>query len=208
MSTVSLPLWLLVLLLLLAVVGVLEHLLLPSARWILRRRVSRVLEDLHTTRKIRIPPFKLTKRAVLIDRLLFDPAVQEAAAGRSRESGVPLEVVIRQVSSYAHEIVPGFNAYAYFRVGYSLARNLARSLYRVRLGYSDEEGLGAIGDNATVVFLINHRSNMDYILVAYLAAEKAALSYAVGEWARVWPLQTLVRAMGAYFVRRNSGDPL
>jgi glycerol-3-phosphate O-acyltransferase len=49
---------------------------------------------------------------------------------------------------------------------------------------------------------------MDYILVAYLAAEKAALSYAVGEWARIWPLQTLVRAMGAYFVRRNSRDAL
>jgi glycerol-3-phosphate O-acyltransferase len=44
--------------------------------------------------------------------------------------------------------------------------------------------------------------------VSYLAAEKAALSYAVGEWARIWPLQTLIRAMGAYFVRRNSGDPL
>src|SRR5262249_46930375 len=65
-----------------------------------------------------------------------------------------------------------------------------------------------IPQKTTVVFLINHRSNMDYILVGYLAAEKAALSYAVGEWARVWPLQTLIRAMGAYFVRRNSGDPL
>ena len=49
---------------------------------------------------------------------------------------------------------------------------------------------------------------MDYILVSYLAAEKSALSYAVGEWARIWPLQTLIRAMGAYFVRRNSRDPL
>jgi glycerol-3-phosphate O-acyltransferase len=207
-STIALPVWLLALIVVLALWAASERLLLPSARWILRRRVNRVLEDLHTTLKIRIPPFKLTKRAVLIDRLMFDPAVQEAAAARCRESGVPLDVVMREVSSYAHEIVPAFNAYAYFRVGYALARNLARSLYRVRLGYSDEEGLGAIGDDATVVFLINHRSNMDYILVSYLAAEKAALSYAVGEWARVWPLQTLVRAMGAYFVRRNSGDPL
>jgi glycerol-3-phosphate O-acyltransferase len=207
-STVTLPVWLLVLIAMLALWAASERLLLPSARWIVRRRVNRVLEELHTTLKIRIPPFKLTKRAVLIDRLMFDAAVQDAAAARSRESGVPLEVVMREVSSYAHEIVPAFNAYAYFRVGYALARNLARSLYRVRLGYSDEEGIGAIGGDATVVFLINHRSNMDYILVAYLAAEKAALSYAVGEWARVWPLQTLVRAMGAYFVRRNSGDPL
>ena len=104
--------------------------------------------------------------------------------------------------------MPAFNAYVYFRIGYWLARNVARSLYRVRLGYEDEEGLAAIPPRATVVFLINHRSNMDYVLVSYLAAEKAALSYAVGEWARIWPLQTLIRSMGAYFVRRNSKDPL
>ncbi len=56
---------------------------------------------------------------------------------------------------------------------------------------------------------MNHRSNMDYVLVAYLAAStRTALSYAVGEWARVWPLQTLIRSMGAYFVRRRSRDPL
>ncbi len=55
---------------------------------------------------------------------------------------------------------------------------------------------------------MNHRSNMDYVLAAYLAADQAALSYAVGEWARIWPLSALVRAMGAYFVRRNSKDEL
>jgi glycerol-3-phosphate O-acyltransferase len=49
---------------------------------------------------------------------------------------------------------------------------------------------------------------MDYVLVAFLAAEKTTLSYAVGEWAKIWPLQTLIRAMGAFFVRRNSSDPL
>jgi glycerol-3-phosphate O-acyltransferase len=59
-----------------------------------------------------------------------------------------------------------------------------------------------------VVFVMNHRSNMDYILAGYLAAEQAALSYAVGEWARLWPLSALIRSMGAYFVRRNSKDEL
>jgi glycerol-3-phosphate O-acyltransferase len=55
---------------------------------------------------------------------------------------------------------------------------------------------------------MNHRSNMDYILAGFIAAEQAALSYAVGEWARIWPLSALIRAMGAYFVRRNSRDEL
>ena len=26
----------------------------------------------------------------------------------------------------------------------------------------------------------------------------------MGEWARVWPLSTLIRSMGAYFIRRKS----
>jgi glycerol-3-phosphate O-acyltransferase len=81
-------------------------------------------------------------------------------------------------------------------------------LYRVRIGFTDDAGLAAVPENATVVFVMNHRSNMDYIIASYLAAEKAALSYAVGEWARLWGLQQLIRSMGAYFVRRNSRDDL
>ena len=104
--------------------------------------------------------------------------------------------------------MPSFNAYAYFRWGCRVAKYYARWLYRVRLGYTDEAALAAINPHSSVVFVMNHRSNMDYLLVAFLAAERTALSYAVGEWARVWPLQSLIRSMGAYFVRRNSGDVL
>ena len=46
------------------------------------------------------------------------------------------------------------------------------------------------------------------MIVAYLAASRSALSYAVGEWARIWPLRTLIRSLGAYFVRRRSDNPL
>jgi glycerol-3-phosphate O-acyltransferase len=121
---------------------------------------------------------------------------------------MPRELALAQVKRYAREIVPAFNAYMYFRVGYWLGKKVSQSLYRVRIGFSDDAGLAAIPDDATVVFVMNHRSNMDYIVASYLAAERAALSYAVGEWAQVWGLQQLIRAMGAYFVRRNSKDEL
>jgi glycerol-3-phosphate O-acyltransferase len=49
---------------------------------------------------------------------------------------------------------------------------------------------------------------MDYVLVTYMVSTSSALSYAVGEWARVWLLQNLIRSMGAYFVRRDSREPL
>ncbi len=161
--TLTLPLWLGVIVVILALWAALDRLLLPSMRWVLRRRVNQVLEEINTRLKIEIPAFKLTKRAVLIDRLLYDPEVQEAADAFARESDMPRSVVMERVAVYAREIVPSFNAYAYFRIGYSLARNVARLLYRVRLGYSDEEGLAKIPPKSTVVFLINHRSNMDYV---------------------------------------------
>ena len=207
-STVELPLWLAVLLAALAAWAALDRLLVPSVRWVLRRRLDRVLDELNARLKIRVQPFKLTKRRVLIDRLLYDPLVLEALEEHAREREMPREVAMARVERYAEEIVPAFNAYLYFRLGYRLGRAVGRSLYRVRLVTSDEQALAAVDPRATVVFVMNHRSNMDYVLVAYLAATSTALSYAVGEWARIWPLQTLIRSMGAYFVRRRSNDPL
>ncbi|HZF09190.1 MAG TPA: 1-acyl-sn-glycerol-3-phosphate acyltransferase [Thermoanaerobaculia bacterium] len=206
--SISLPLWLAAVLFVLAAWAALDRLLVPSVRWVLRRRVNRVIDELNTRLSLAIKPFQRTKRQVLIDRLMYDPQVLVAAEDHARAGGMPREVAMAKVERYAREIVPSFNAYAYFRIGYALARSVARLLYRVRLGYADEKGLAAVDPQSTVVFLMNHRSNMDYILVAYLAADRTALSYAVGEWARIWPLQTLIRTMGAYFVRRSSGDPL
>ena len=207
-ETVSLPLWLFVPLAGLAGWAALVLVLVPGLRWLLRRRLNRVIAQVSGRLNIELPSFKLTRRQVLIDRLFHDPVVQAAAARVSAETGERLPEVWRRVDRYARETVPSFNAYFYFRVGYALARGLARLLYRVRVGYVDQEALGRVDPKSTIIFVMNHRSNMDYVLVAFLAAERVALSYAVGEWARIWPLQQLVRAMGAFFVRRNSGDAL
>jgi glycerol-3-phosphate O-acyltransferase len=207
-TTIVLPLWLVLAICALALFGALDRLLMPSVRWFVRRRVNRVIDELNSRLELRIQSFNLTRRQVLIDRLMYDPEVLQAVEIEAHQNDQPREVVMAEVERYAKEIVPSFNAYAYFRVGSWLARNCARLLYRVRLGYADDVGLSGVDPKASVVFIMNHRSNMDYILVAHLAATRTALSYAVGEWARIWPLQTLIRSLGAYFVRRDSGDPL
>ncbi len=205
---VALPLWLFVLIALLAAWALIGRLLIPSGRWFLRRRLNRLIGQVNQRLQIGIQPFQLTKRQVLIDRLIYDPQVVQAANEHAIEQKMPREAAMAEVYRYAHEIVPAFNAYIYFRIGYGFARMLARAFYRVRLGWMDEKALTAVGHDATVIFVMNHRSNMDYVLVAFLAAERTALSYAVGEWARIWPLQSLIKSMGAYFVRRNSNNPL
>ena len=207
-GTITLPAWQFAALALLALVCLLDRLMVPGVRWFIRQRALRVLEEVNRKLPIEVQPFRLARRQVLVDRLTSDPRVVRAVGEHANEHRVPLDVAAARAERYAREIVPAFNAYLYFRLGYAVARRVARLLYRVRLGWSDEDGLARIERGSTVVFVMNHRSNMDYVLVGYLAARRAALSYAVGEWARVWPLQQLIRSMGAYFIRRRSDDEL
>jgi glycerol-3-phosphate O-acyltransferase len=130
-------------------------------------------------------------------------AVSEHAA----EAGIPPDVAFAEARRYAREIVPSFSAYLYFGFATGAAKRFTRLLYRVRVGKVDA-ALAHIDPKATVVFVMNHRSNMDYVLVTWLVANRSAISYAVGEWARLWPLSVMIRSMGAYFIRRKSRNAL
>ncbi len=207
-NTITLPYWLFILITAFAAIMVLDRFLMPGMRWYFRRRVNRVIDEINTRLDVEIRPLQITQRRALIDRLVFDEKVLDAIKKTAQEKGMPTSVAQDKARKYANEIAPAFNAYMYFRIGYWLAKKLARLIYRIRVGFFDNHELSKVDPESTVVFVMNHRSNMDYVLVSFLVAEKTALSYAVGEWARIWPLQTLIKSMGAFFVRRNSGNPL
>ncbi|MFN0115723.1 MAG: 1-acyl-sn-glycerol-3-phosphate acyltransferase [Paracoccaceae bacterium] len=205
---VEVPLWLLSLILFLAALSFLSHFLFPSVRWFLRRRVERLVGELNKRLERPIQPFKLMHRNDMIVRLAHDPKVMEGVVAAATAGGEPESVAFERARAYAREIVPSFSALIYFGIAARLARRVVRLLYYVRIERFDAEALAAVDRKATVVFVMNHRSNMDYVLVTYLAASRSALSYAVGEWARVWPLSGLIRSMGAYFIRRRSDNAL
>ena len=205
---VELPLWLFVLIVLFAAVTALSHFLLPSVRWFFRRRLEKAVARLNTRLARPIEPFKLARRYDMIQRLIYDPEVTKEIVRYAKANKVPENVAFQKARSYAREIVPGFSAFTYFSLGIRLARLLVNSLYVLRTGPDNQKILHSIPKDATVVFIMNHRSNMDYVVVTYLAAQASALSYAVGEWARVWPLSRLIRMMGAYFIRRRSRGAL
>lgn len=207
-TSVSLPTWFFFLILTLASYAVLMSVLFPGVRWFIRRRLNRAVDKLNSSLQIEIRPLQRTKRQVLIDRLIFDQEVIALIEQQSLEDHIPRDVLQQKVKRYAREIVPSFNAYVYYQVFYWLAKKVSRFVYRVRVAAAAPQELGKVDPDSTVVFVMNHRSNMDYVLISYLAAERVTLSYAVGEWARVFPLEMLIRAMGAFFVRRGSQNPL
>jgi glycerol-3-phosphate O-acyltransferase len=204
---VAVPFWLLILILAFAAITFLSHFLFPSVRWFFRKRMEKAVGRLNARLDRPIDLFKLARRQDMVVRLSYDPKVLEAVADHAAETGVPGSVAFEEARGYAREIVPGFSATVYFGFAIRLARWLSRFIYRVRIGKVDA-ALGRIDPKATVIFVMNHRSNMDYVLITWLVANRSAISYAVGEWARLWPLSRLIRAMGAYFIRRGSRNTL
>ena len=203
MGTVELPVWAFVLLLAFAAISFATNFLFPSVRWFFRRRAERLVARLNRRLARPIQPFKLARRHDMIERLSYDPEVVRAALAHARATGVPENVANETARRYAREIVPGFSATLYFTVAMRLARWLSRFLYRIRPSADDPRALAGIPADATIVFVINHRSNMDYVLVAHLASRATPISFAVGEWARVFPLLPLIKGLGGYFIRRN-----
>lgn len=203
-TPVAIPLWLLVLVVLFATVTFASHFLFPSVRWFLRHRAERVVARVNKRLAKPIEPFKLARRYDTIQRLVYDPQVIQAINDYAQVTGVREDVAFEKARAYAREIVPSFSATAYFSVGMRAAKWLSRMLYRLRVAEFDRAKIEAIDPDATVIFVMNHRSNMDYVLVTYLVSRASALSYAVGEWARVWPLSAMIKMMGGYFIRRRA----
>lgn len=156
----------------------------------------------------RVDRYKLARRSFVRAQLLSDPVVRDAVAQRATERGTTERAIWRVVDGYVDEIVPFFNIIAYYHLGYRLAGRLLKLFYKVTVEYEDRGRTGALPRDAVVVYLMNHRSNADYVLVSYALAGEVAISYAVGEWARAFPLEHIFKAFGSYFVRRKFREPL
>jgi glycerol-3-phosphate O-acyltransferase len=140
--------------------------------------------------------------------LAHDAAITAAVHAHMAEHGMPEPAVQRQVRKYLDEIIPHFNVLSYYKVGYNLAKIVVNLLYKTSVDYQDEPALERIPKRDVVVYLMNHRSNADYVVVAYVLARGVHVSYAVGEWARAWPLEYVFKSFGAYFIRRRFREPL
>lgn len=157
--------------------------------------------------RVRIDVFKYSGRQLVKEELLNDLEVQEGILVAARAGEPPARARAR-AEEYIDEISPRFSLTAYFKFGYAVARGVLRLVYRIEIDQGSFVNLKKVPADASVMFLMNHRSNADYLLVAVALAQRVAISFAIGEWARVFPLELLFKLFGGYFLRRNFRDPL
>jgi glycerol-3-phosphate O-acyltransferase len=178
------------------------------ALWLARRWADRATVRVVHRFGARVNRFKLTRKGYIRDTLLANGTIAEAVERHAREQGTGDEDAWRLVRQYIDEIVPFFNILAYYKFGYAASRATLNMLYKVSVDYEALDDLEELPRDAVVLYLANHRSNADYVLLAYVLAGDVSISYAVGEWARAFPLEYVFKTFGSYFIRRRYREPL
>jgi glycerol-3-phosphate O-acyltransferase len=184
--------------------------------FVLRKRIRRSVKRLFTRRSLRvlrrfrarIERFKLTQKKYIKYQLMKEKEIWDAMEAHAKERRISPEEALARVEGYIDEIVPHFNILSYYAFGYRAAHFLLNLVYNVVVDKKNFSAILKIPKESVVIYIMNHRSNVDYILVAYMLAERISLSYAVGEWARVWPLEYIFKSFGSYFIRRKYREPL
>jgi glycerol-3-phosphate O-acyltransferase len=158
--------------------------------------------------RARVDRFKLTGKRYITDALLADELVAGAVRAHAAEHGAAEVKVWARVREYIDEIVPAFNLLMYYQFGYALSKAALNIFYKTTVTIRRPEAIARLPRESIVIYLMNHRSNADYVLAGYGLAGQVAISYAVGEWARVFPLEYLFKSFGSYFIRRRFREPL
>ncbi|MGD0209558.1 MAG: 1-acyl-sn-glycerol-3-phosphate acyltransferase [Desulfomonilia bacterium] len=174
----------------------------------LKGRFNKSVKEFIEKNRIRLDNYKFMHKVVVKHELLNDPEIHEAIIAHAKDKSLRIKEVEDHVEEYIDEIVPTFNLLSYYKIGYWVANFILNLVYEVVIDRENAQRLKQIPDNSVIVFVMNHRSNIDYILVAYMLARQISLSYAVGEWARVWPLEYIFKSFGAYFIRRRFRERL
>jgi glycerol-3-phosphate O-acyltransferase len=179
-----------------------------ALRVLLRRRLQRMAARAIKRSGARLDKYKLQAKPFVAAELLTDPRIAVAVAEHATAQGITAKAAWDVAQGYIDEMVPAFNLLAYYRLGHPVSERLLGLFYKVNVTHEAPGAVQSLPPGSVVLYLLNHRSNADYVLAGYALAGEVSISWAVGEWARAWPLEPLFKAFGSYFIRRRFREPL
>ena len=143
-------------------------------------------------------------RAV-IDSVMGRPRFQEYLAQYAREKGSAPEQVLSETRSTLEEIAADINYLTTPFWDFFLTWILNTIYEGLVIDEKKLEEIRVLAGKKPVVFVPNHRSHMDYLLLSYLFyRHRIPLPHcAAGSNLAFWPLGVLFRKSGAFFIRRS-----
>ncbi len=151
----------------------------------------------------------LSHRRNLIDAMVTSDFLQQEIAKESARTGVTLTAAGERARKFAWEIASDFS-YPVVRAAELLLKQLWHRIYdRVEVHHGDD--LAKVAPGNELVYLPNHRSHIDYLLLSYLIHEQGLAPPHIAAGANLnFPLVgPVLRRGGAFFLRRSfKGEPL
>ena len=140
----------------------------PIRPLVLPPRMERAVARLNARLDRPIAAVQAAERHDMIVRLVYDPTVMEAVGEHAR-TGLPVPVAFAEARAMPARSCRAFrpsciSAWPPGRRGGSAGCSTGSGLA------AGDGALAGIDPRATVVFVMNHRSNMDYVLVTWLVA--------------------------------------
>jgi glycerol-3-phosphate O-acyltransferase len=151
----------------------------------------------------------LSHRYMLIEAMIGSAALQEAIVDEAQRLGIDFAEARGRARKYAWEIASDFS-YPVVRSGELVLGQLWNRLYdSVVVHHGTELAVAAPGKG--LVYLPNHRSHIDYLLLSYFVNRQglAPPHIAAGDNLNIPVVGPILRRGGAFFMRRSfKGEPL
>jgi glycerol-3-phosphate O-acyltransferase len=151
----------------------------------------------------------LSHRYNLIEAMIASAALQEAIVDEAQRLGIGIDEARTRARRFAWEIASDFS-YPVVRAGELVLKQLFSRIYDEVVVHRGAE-LAAIAPGKGLVYLPNHRSHVDYLLLSYFvnAQGLAPPHIAAGDNLNIPVVGPILRRGGAFFLRRSfKGEPL
>lgn len=148
-------------------------------------------------------------RRVVLETALNSPEVRSAIEREARDKNQPLAKVQKRAWKYADEIAADYSS----ALVNFIERGLTALWHRVFKGV-DTHGIERVRELAQtheIIYLPSHRSHADYLLISYVLYHAGLVPphIAAGVNLNFWPVGSILRRGGAFYMRRSfSGDRL
>jgi len=148
----------------------------------------------------------LLPRHVIAERVFEGREVASALSRIAQEKGVPERKIWREARGYFWEIAANFNG-----VAFGLIEIIFHQIWKRMFSGVEVRGLERVVEcvkQHPVVLVPCHRSHFDYMVLSYIFREHflSPPHIAAGINLSFWPVSSLLRGSGAFFIRRSFDD--
>jgi glycerol-3-phosphate O-acyltransferase len=165
---------------------------------------QKLIESINARIRVNRGPERLSRTEVK-ERVLQDSRLHRAVREKASSEGTSEQKIRKMAESYVQEIAADQRIQVLHFLYYVLRWLFSRVFDGVDLQSSAFPSLKKVNAEGSLIFVSCHKSHFDYLLIGFLSfINQMPVPYmAAGKNLSFWPVGSLLRAGGAFFLRRS-----